>query len=338
MPQKSPFCQFFQINFANCFYIRQISITFAPQNLKTRFLYTFSHNIMAKKKNQPTRTKLEEINDSLSGIEQKFEQHKNLIYIIVAAILVVAFGIWAYYNFGYKKDEANAQKEMTKADQMHMTGQDSLALTTYESVAKKYGNNLIFKSGVGNLANLYTAQIYYDKGKYAEAQKYLEDYSPKGKVLGALSQNLLGDTYVNQNQYDKALKAYDNAIGMSKESFWDRLGWLDIVLFVLALAALIAFLYFARTKDEPKLRRLVMITSAIIFLASAGLLAYLFMNKNGDENREVIAYSMLKKATVLDAQKKYDEEVKIYEEIEAKYYGPGSMSMQIERAKAKSGK
>ena len=293
---------------------------------------------MAKKKNQPTRTKLEEINDSLSGIEQKFEQHKNLIYIIVCAILVVAFGIWAYYNFGYKKQEENAQKELAKADQLRMTGQDSLALTTYESVAKKYGNNLIFKSGVGNLAKLYTAQIYYDKGKYAEAQKYLEDYTPKGKIVGPSSQMLLGDTYVNQNQYDKALKAYDKAIDQSKGSFWERISWLEIVLFLLALAAIAAIVYFARKKDDPKLRRLVTITSAVILLASVGLLSYLLCNNNIFENRSLIPFAMQKKATVLDAQKKYDEEIKIYEEIEAKYTGPGSMSMNIERAKAKSGK
>ncbi len=307
---------------------------------------------MAKKKNQPTRTKLDEVNESLSGLEQKFEQHKNLIYIIVAAILVIALGIWAYMHFGYAPELEESKNEIAKADdllikpgqqgqQVVVTTQDSTnALQVYESVAKKYGNNLIFKNGNGNLAKLRAAQILYAREKYADAQKYLEDYSPKGEILGPFSQVLLGDCYVNQNQYDNAIKAYDNAIDLSKESFWDRITWREIVLFLLAIAALAGFISYARKKDDPKQRRMVLISSAVIFLASAGFLTYLLVKNcdKGFEESEPIAYALQKKATVLDAQKKYDEEIKIYEEIEAKYYGPGSMSMQIERAKAKSGK
>lgn len=309
---------------------------------------------MAKKKNQPTRTKLEEINDSLSGIEQKFEQHKNLIYIIVAAILVVAFGIWAYSQFGYKPEIEQAKKEIAKADDLLLkqnfakqqqqqpvvvTAEDSTnALKVYESIAKKYGNNLIFKNEFGNHAKLMAAQILSARGKEAEAQKYLEDYSPKGKMVGPMSQLLLGDTYVNQDQYDKAIKAYDNAIDLSKDSFWERLTWREYVLFLLALATLAGIIYFAQKKDDPKLRRWALICLGVIFLGSAAFFTYRVINQKGFENRALIPLALQKKATVLDAQKKYDEEIKIYEEIEAKYYGPGTMSMQIERAKAKSGK
>ena len=322
---------------------------------------------MAKKKNQPTRTKLEEINDSLSGIEQKFEQHKNIIYWIVCAILVIAFGLWAYVKFGYGKEIENSNNEIAKADaimvkpliaqqqrqQVVLTSQDSTtALQIYESVAKKYGHNMLFKNGVGNRAKLQAAQILLGRDKTAEAQQYLEDYSPKGKVLGPVSQVLLGDIYVDQavdfkdsqanvkdkDLLDKALKSYDKAIDLSKETFWEHIGWLDIVLFLLALGALAAIVYYARKKDDPKLRRLILIISAVVFLASAGFLAYRLISHESYENKSLMIQVMMKKATVLDAQGKYDEELKIYEEIEAKYAGPGSMTMQIERAKAKSGK
>lgn len=303
---------------------------------------------MAKKNNQQTRTKLEEINDSLSGIEQKFEQHKNLIYIIVGAILVIALGIWAFTQYGYAPRVEKAKTEIAKADDMLLkpalqqgaavTTQDSTnALQVYESVAKKYGDNLILKNGEGNRAKLMAAQILYAREKYAEAQKYLEDYSPKGKIIGPSSQILLGDTYVNQQMYDKAIKAYDNAIDLSKDSFWSMITWREIILFLLALCALATIVFEAKRKDDPN-RTLALIASVVIFLASAGLLAYMLSNKKGHENKSLISFVMQKKANVLDAQKNYDEEVKIYEEIEAKYTGPGSMTMQIERAKAKAGK
>ncbi len=303
---------------------------------------------MAKKKNQQTRTKLEEINDSLSGIEQKFEQHKNLIYIIVAAILVIALGVWAYVQYGYNPEVEKAKTEISKADDLLLkpafaqgaavTTQDSTnALQVYESVAKKYGNNLILKNGEGNRAKLMAAQILYARDKYAEAQKYLEDYSPKGNIVGPSSQILLGDTYVNQQMYDKAVKAYDNAIDLSKDSFWSMITWREILLCLLALCALAVIVYYATKKEDPN-RTMALIASVIIFLAAAGLLAYMLSDKKGHENKSLITYAMQKKANVLDAQKNYDEEVKIYEEIEAKYTGPGSMTMQIERAKAKAGK
>ena len=303
---------------------------------------------MAKKNNQQTRTKLEEIIDSLSGIEQKFEQHKNLIYIIVGAILVIALGIWAFTQYGYAPRVEKAKTEIAKADDMLLkpalqqgaavTTQDSTnALQVYESVAKKYGDNLILKNGEGNRAKLMAAQILYAREKYAEAQKYLEDYSPKGKIIGPSSQILLGDTYVNQQMYDKAIKAYDNAIDLSKDSFWSMITWREIILFLLALCALATIVFEAKRKDDPN-RTLALIASVVIFLASAGLLAYMLSNRKGHENKSLISFVMQKKANVLDAQKNYDEEVKIYEEIEAKYTGPGSMTMQIERAKAKAGK
>lgn len=244
---------------------------------------------MAKKKNQPTRTKLEEINDSLSGIEQKFEKHKKVIYWIVGSILVIAAGFWAYYNWVHKNQVEKAKTELVAADQLlskgpQATAQDSAnALKIYEKVAKKYGNNFLFKNGYGNRAKLMAGGILYALAaksdndqekikKYKEALKYVEDYSPKGEIVGPSSQSLLGDIYVNLGDNDKAIKAYDKAIELA-----------------------------------------------------------------GD-NRGAVPYFMVKKANVLHFMKKYDEEIKILEEIETKYEGPGSMSMQIERAKAMSGK
>ena len=233
---------------------------------------------MAKKNNQPTRTKLEEFNDSLSGIEQKFEKHAKVIYWIVGCILAVAAIILLYYYMGHKPSVEKAKTELVAADQLLLKGpqattQDTVnALQIYEKVAKKYGNNFLFKNKYGNRAKIMAGGILYAQGKYKEALKYVEDYSPKGEIIGPSSQSLLGDIYVNLKQYDKAVKAYDNAIDLA------------------------------------------------------------------DGKKGSTPYFMVKKAHVLHFLKKYDEEIKLYEEIETKYEGPGSMAMEIERAKAMSGK
>ena len=168
---------------------------------------------MAKKKNQETRTKLEEINDSLSGIEQKFEQHKNIIYWSVMAVLIIALIIWAYFKFIYTPNLEKANAELAKADTELIMKQDSVAaLKAYEKVAKNYRNE------AGNVAKLKAATILYAQGQIKKALNYLEDYSPKGKIVAPSSQSLLGDCYVNTKQLDKAVAAYDKAIKLAGDN------------------------------------------------------------------------------------------------------------------------
>jgi tetratricopeptide (TPR) repeat protein len=168
---------------------------------------------MAKKKNQETRTKLEEINDSLSGIEQKFEQHKNIIYWSVMAVLIIALIIWAYFKFIYTPNLEKANAELAKADTELIMKQDSVAaLKAYEKVAKNYSNE------AGNVAKLKAATILYAQGQIKKALNYLEDYSPKGKIVAPSSQSLLGDCYVNTKQLDKAVAAYDKAIKLAGDN------------------------------------------------------------------------------------------------------------------------
>jgi len=296
---------------------------------------------MAKKKNQPTRTKLEEFNDSLSSIEQNFEKHKKVVYWTVGSILLIAAAFFAYNYLVHKPNVEKAKNEIAQADN-YMMAQDTVkALKGYQDVAKKYGHNFLFKNGVGNLAKLKAATILYSQNKNDEAQKFLDDYSTKGKVVGPFSQCLMGDTYVNKKQYDEAIKCYDKAIDMSRDSFWDRITWKEIVLYLLAIAALITLVFYARQKEKSKLRTIVLILSAIIMIGSAALATYLLIDhqKKTEENRSSIAYFMIKKAHVLEYQKKYDDALKIYEDIENNYLGPNDITtMDIERVKGKSGK
>ena len=59
--------------------------------------------------------------------------------------------------------------------------------------------------------------------------------------------------------------------------------------------------------------------------------------KLAGENKVLVASIMQKKANVLHSQKKYKEELDLYEQLETKYMGPGAMDAQIERAKTMMG-
>ena len=101
---------------------------------------------------------------------------------------------------------------MGQADITATMGNDSLALEQYKQVADNYGYD------AGNRAALNAAILLYNKKEYKEAITYLEKYSPKEAIIGASSQSLMGDCYVNLQEYDKALKCFRKAADISDEN------------------------------------------------------------------------------------------------------------------------
>lgn len=164
---------------------------------------------MAKEsKKQETRTSIDELNESLSGLEQRVEQNKkSVIWYAVALLVVIGIGLGYYY--GKKSAKEDAGEMIGKADIELMQGNDSVALAQYQAVAAEYGN------GVANRANLNAAILLYQKGNYEEALKAVENYDVEEELVGAASQSLKGDCLVNLKKYDEAVAAYDKAISVA---------------------------------------------------------------------------------------------------------------------------
>lgn len=164
---------------------------------------------MAKEsKTQETRTSIDELNESLSGLEQRVEQNKkSLIWYAVALLVVIGIGLGYYY--GKKSAKEDAGEMIGKADIELMQGNDSVALAQYQAVAAEYSN------GVANRANLNAAILLYQKGNYEEALKAVENYDVEEELVGAASQSLKGDCLVNLKKYDEAVAAYDEAISVA---------------------------------------------------------------------------------------------------------------------------
>ena len=164
---------------------------------------------MAKESNkQETRTSIDELNESLSGLEQRVEQNKkSVIWYAVALLVVIGLGLGYYY--GKKSAKEDAGEMIGKADIELMQGNDSVALAQYQAVAAEYSN------GVANRANLNAAILLYQKGNYEEALKAVENYDVEEELVGAASQSLKGDCLVNLKKYDEAVAAYDEAISVA---------------------------------------------------------------------------------------------------------------------------
>ena len=167
---------------------------------------------MANKNQEETRTSIEEVNDTLTGLGEKVQNNpKTLVYTCVAVAVVVAvILIWVY---GVRQPGINAANQaLGQADMELLMGNDSIALEKYKQVAADHG----YKAG--DLASLNAAILLYQKKDYEQAIKYLEDYSASDEIIGAGAKSLEGDCYVNLKKYDEALDCYEDAVKISNDN------------------------------------------------------------------------------------------------------------------------
>lgn len=166
---------------------------------------------MAKKENE-TRTSIDELNESLSGIEKKVEENKKMIVWVVGAIVAIAVIILGYVYLIQEPNFENAKEEIAKADANLSLGQDSIALNEYMAVADNYSNN------AANRAGLNAGIILFQQGKYEEAINYIKKFDGEGALVGPASQSLIGDCYVNLQKYDEAVNYFDKAIKLAGDN------------------------------------------------------------------------------------------------------------------------
>lgn len=168
---------------------------------------------MAKNgKQSSTRTSIDEINESLSSIEQHVEHNKKIITWSVIGIVAVAVIVLGYIYGIRNPNIEKAKAEISLADMQAAQGNDSIALAQYKAVADSYSSEPANRAALEAGIRLYTA------GKYQEAINYLLKYDITESMIGASSQSLIGDCYVNLKQYDEAIKYFEKAIKLSDDN------------------------------------------------------------------------------------------------------------------------
>ncbi len=161
---------------------------------------------MSKKKEaEETRTSIDNLNDTLTGLGSKVQKNLKVLSIIGIVIALIVIGVIVYIFLVRKPAIAKQDNAIAQADrEMLMTGNDSIATAIYAKVAEG-------GYAAGQRAKLMTAIDYYKEGKYAEAIKLLNDYDVKDKIIGPAALSLLGDCYVNTDKLDDAIKTFKKA-------------------------------------------------------------------------------------------------------------------------------
>jgi tetratricopeptide (TPR) repeat protein len=149
--------------------------------------------------------------EKLQGAETWLERHPKTAIGIVAAIVLVVGG---YFGFQYYKDsqESEAQQEMFQA--IYYFEADSLELALNGD-----GNHLGFVAIIDDygitdaakLANYYAGAAFLKQGKFDVARLYLEDFSSNDLLVQARAYSLIGDTYMEENDYEEAARFYNKA-------------------------------------------------------------------------------------------------------------------------------
>jgi TolA-binding protein len=153
----------------------------------------------------------EALKNTLVGAENWLERNPTISIGIAAAILLVVAG---FFGFKYYKNNQNqeAQKQMFQA--VYYFEQDSLDLALEGD-----GNNLGFKAIIdrysmtdaSNLANFYAGSCFLKKGDFKTARLYLEDFSSNDLLVQARAYSLIGDTYMEEGNFEDAAKFYSKA-------------------------------------------------------------------------------------------------------------------------------
>ncbi|MBQ8939237.1 MAG: tetratricopeptide repeat protein [Paludibacteraceae bacterium] len=176
---------------------------------------------MAKKKEEFVKQdeQLEEVNEALTGAGKWIEDHANLLTWIVCSIAVVVMGAIAINNYVIKPHAQEASNENAKAAAYFMAGDFDKALNGddaecigFAAIADEYKHYQ-----QGELAALYAGICYFEKGEYEEAAKYLKRFDADDVNIDPAAHQLLGDAYVELQEYGKAAKAFEAAAASGNE-------------------------------------------------------------------------------------------------------------------------
>ena len=168
---------------------------------------------MAKKKQTVEDQNLENVQEALNTTSAWIEKNQNKLTWITTAIALVVVGVLAFNNYVIKPKAVEVSNENAKAVTYFMQGDYNKALNGddaecvgFQAIADEYKG---YQGG--KLAALYAGVCYYQLGQYEEATTFLSKYSAKDLTIEPAALQLMGDAYVQLEDYTKATKAFEAA-------------------------------------------------------------------------------------------------------------------------------
>ncbi|HJW31261.1 MAG TPA: hypothetical protein VJ508_18665, partial [Saprospiraceae bacterium] len=150
-----------------------------------------------------------------------FEENQKIILGVLAGLIVIVGGWFAYNNLVRQPKEEKAMSQMWKAQ--YQFEQDSFVNALENPGGGYLGLLQIIKEYKGtkaaNLAHYYAGIAYLNVGNFDAALTQLNDFHPTGSMGPIMKNGALGDVYSELNQMDKALEHYEKATTTVENDF-----------------------------------------------------------------------------------------------------------------------
>ena len=168
---------------------------------------------MAKKNVTVEDQNLENVQEALNTTSAWIEKNQNKLTWAITAIVAVVVGVLAINTYVIQPKAVEVSNENAKAVTYFMQGDYAKALNGddaeclgFQAIADEYK---CYQGG--KLAALYAGVCYYQLGQYEDAAAYLSKFSANDLTIEPAALQLLGDAYVQMEEYDKAAKAFEAA-------------------------------------------------------------------------------------------------------------------------------
>ncbi len=173
---------------------------------------------MTKKKQSVEDKSLENVQEALNTTSSWIEKNQNKLTWAVTIIVALVVGVLALNNYVIKPKAAEASDENAKAVEYFMVGDWSKALNGdslclgFQAIADEYKY-----VKPGKLAAAYAGVCYYKLGQFEEAAEYLNKFSANDLMVEPLTLQLIGDAYVQLENYKQAVEAFESAAKSGNE-------------------------------------------------------------------------------------------------------------------------
>jgi tetratricopeptide (TPR) repeat protein len=168
---------------------------------------------MAKKKVTVEDQNLENVQEALNTTSAWIEKNQNKLTWAITIIALAVIGVLALNTYVIKPKAVEVSNENAKAVAYFMQGEWEKALSGddaecigFQAIADE---NKCYQGG--KLAALYAGVCYYKLGQYEDAAAYLSKFSADDLTIEPAALQLLGDAYVQLEDYSKAAKAFEKA-------------------------------------------------------------------------------------------------------------------------------
>ena len=168
---------------------------------------------MAKKNVTKEDQNLENVQEALTTTSAWIEKNQNKLTWAITIIALVVTGVLALNTYVIKPKAVEVSNENAKAVTYFMQGDWEKALNGddaecigFQAIADE---NKMYQGG--KLAALYAGVCYYQLGQYEDAAAYLNKFSANDLTIEPAALQLLGDAYVQLEEYGKAVKAFEAA-------------------------------------------------------------------------------------------------------------------------------